>query len=476
MHTADLYASKENNASGQRLRISERVHNSNEEQLELVQSASDQVRHSLTGWSAERIRRRELRARTRREQDLMDQEEEEAEGLDLADNQGKLASSTSSNGRALNANQKSKNPYQMNHAISSTSTTSTGDKDTKNMMRHPHSTSGGRGLDARPPVEVAKSNIWCCCIRGRHRRYFPHAEELAEQQLAIPSVQRRHSYRIRGSLIERLDSVLETPEGDLRALHSSTRTGENIKNEDHKKTATASIIADHSSPGKGIVDEATTSTRGRISRPPPPDEDEFWFVRVVLALSQATHPDYPLTIYNMSCEIGKDARNGIAHAITVLLQDLNKVKKVPIQVFAARDSLAPRLPNELPVPVLEFETGSSFVSESAAHRWKFQQNTSAPTSGTAGAYGTVRGGPRRGGAADTQLLGTTPTPEQVNPYRFVVRHAYCRNPKKVKALPYGRVSNYASIDGDEIVKNFDYTMVRYLINDRNEMDYHYCRH
>ncbi|CAD7969711.1 unnamed protein product [Amoebophrya sp. A25] len=70
-----------------------------------------------------------------------------------------------------------------------------------------------------------------------------------------------------------------------------------------------------------------------------------------------------------------------------------------------------------------------------------------------------------------------PTPEDVNPYRFVVRHCYCRNPKKIKeGKAYKRVSHYASFEGDNIVKDFDYTMVRFLINDQNKMDYQYCRH
>eukprot|EP00392_Amoebophrya_sp_AT5.2_P006435 g6447.t1 len=227
-----------------------------------------------------------------------------------------------------------------------------------------------------------RQTTWCCCIRGRQRRYHPYYEAVAGQQISIPALQKRHSYRV-----------------------------------------------------------------------DPSDEnfDEFWFVKVVLQLSRATNPVYPLTMYNMSCEIGRDPENGIAHSIISLFQQLNKKKKVPMQLFAARESLAPRMPNDLPVPILVFETGGGGSG-----------TTSTSPSGGGG------GGSAGGAGAEGRSSW------QENPYKFVVNHAYVRNPKTMKDKPYGRVSHHESMDGK--VKDFDYLLTRYLVNDKNQMDYQYCRH
>ncbi|CAD7951984.1 unnamed protein product [Amoebophrya sp. A120] len=335
-----------------------------------------------------------------------------------------------------------------------------------------------RKIDKNWQPEV-KTYTWCCCLKGRNRRYHPFAEALAEQQIAIPTMQKQHSYRIEESVVYRLHSSILNGRTSDFAPDRDTRSTMNPN-----YNSAPSVMQQQQHEGKQAFDNRHADVIDPTSE--AFESDEFWFVRVVILLSKCSSPDYPLTIYNMSCEVGKDPQNGIAMNMMKLFQSLNKVKKVPIQMFAARESIAPRMPTDLPVPVLEFETGLDDGSEEL-------RASQIAAANYMNARATAGGGGPQGGQRPA------PTAVHKNPYKFVVKNAFARNPKQIKkniktlsgmnvangqasngaSNPssrsiYERFTNYESIDAD--VKDFDYLLTRYLINDQNEMDYHYCRH
>ncbi|CAD7969709.1 unnamed protein product [Amoebophrya sp. A25] len=187
MHKADLYASKENDAAGQKLRISERRHDvRREEVLDESETLQDLLRdehnYSFSG-GENKVNTQQKRRELRYTSAIQEQRRE-----------GRFSS--------------------VRHSSVS------------EQVRH--SLTGWTPKQVREDSEVIKSSVFCCCIRGRDRRYFPHAEELAAQHLAIPSTQRRHSYRIHGSLIERLNSTCLFEDDELRfdEAHDSVRLQE----------------------------------------------------------------------------------------------------------------------------------------------------------------------------------------------------------------------------------------------------------